>query len=57
MTLPIGKVTGVAPMPASLIDAAGDVPFMPAGREQKPLPEDRVVFEQRPSEDGEDPAG
>jgi antitoxin VapB len=33
------------PMPWELIDALGDNPFMPEGREQPELPADRVVFE------------
>jgi antitoxin VapB len=33
------------PMPWLLIDKTGDRTFMPDGREQPVLPEDRVVFE------------
>jgi antitoxin VapB len=32
-------------MPWELIDSLGDNPFMPQGREQPPMPEDRVVFD------------
>jgi antitoxin VapB len=32
-------------MPWSLIDQTGDSPFMPQGREQPALPDERVVFE------------
>ena len=32
-------------MPWSLIDATGDTPFMPDGRDQSATPEDRTVFE------------
>jgi antitoxin VapB len=33
------------PMPWDMIDQFGDTPFMPEGREQPPMPEDRTVFE------------
>ncbi len=33
------------PMPWRLIDETGDRTFMPDGREQPSMPEDRVVFE------------
>jgi antitoxin VapB len=33
-------------MPWALIDSLGDTPFMPEGREQPPMPEDRVVFDE-----------
>jgi antitoxin VapB len=33
------------PMPWKIIDQTGDLPFMPEGREQPAMPEDRVVFE------------
>jgi antitoxin VapB len=32
-------------MPWSLIDMTGDVPFMAEGRENTPMPDDRVVFD------------
>jgi antitoxin VapB len=32
-------------MPWALIDATGDNPFMPEGRDQPEMPVDRVVFE------------
>jgi antitoxin VapB len=34
-----------APMPWGQIDQLGDSPFMPEGREQPEMSEDRVVFE------------
>jgi antitoxin VapB len=34
-----------AAMPWAIIDAAGDSPFMPRGRDQPAMPKDRVVFE------------
>jgi antitoxin VapB len=34
-----------AKMPWALIDQTGDSPFMPEGRDQPPIPKDRVVFE------------
>jgi antitoxin VapB len=33
------------PMPWSVIDALGDKPFMPRGREQPEMPSGRIVFE------------
>ncbi|MCI0601108.1 MAG: AbrB/MazE/SpoVT family DNA-binding domain-containing protein [Beijerinckiaceae bacterium] len=33
------------PMPWAEIDAIGDRPFMPQGREQPEMPADRIVFE------------
>ena len=33
------------PMPWAAIDALGDNPFMPQGREQPEMPTDRVIFE------------
>jgi antitoxin VapB len=35
-----------APMPWGAIDALGDTPFMPGGREQPESPEERRVFEE-----------
>lgn len=32
-------------MPWAIIDATGDSPFMPEGRDQPALPKDRAVFE------------
>ncbi len=32
-------------MPWALIDQTGDSPFMPEGRDQPPMPQDRLVFE------------
>jgi antitoxin VapB len=32
-------------MPWSLIDATGDTPFMPEGRDQPRMPDDPIVFE------------
>jgi len=40
---PIEAAAG--PMPWAAIDALGDKPFMPEGREQPPMPADRIVFE------------
>ena len=40
---PIG---GPSTMPWDQIDALGDMPFMPEGREQPAMPVDRVVFEE-----------
>lgn len=34
-----------APMPWAAIDALGDKPFMPDGRDQPPMPSDRDVFD------------
>jgi antitoxin VapB len=39
---PLDAAAGV---PWALIDATGDAPFMPEGREQPAMPDDRVVFE------------
>lgn len=33
------------PMPWMLIDETGDRPFMPGGREQPPMPDDRIAFD------------
>ncbi len=33
------------PMPWAVIDGMGDPVFVPGGREQPDMPEDRVVFE------------
>ena len=40
---PIGEI---GPMPWDLIDGLGDAPFMPDGRDQPPLPADRLVFDE-----------
>ncbi len=40
---PIGRPSA---MPWDQIDALGDVPFMPEGREQPAMPADRVVFDE-----------
>jgi antitoxin VapB len=37
--------SGATPVPWDLIDQLGDHPFMPGGREQPDMPEDRVIFE------------
>jgi antitoxin VapB len=36
----------IGPMPWRLIDETGDRAFMPDGREQPGMPEERVVFDQ-----------
>jgi antitoxin VapB len=47
----VGSRVILEPMPASgempwaEIDALGDAPFMPQGREQPAMPEDRIVFD------------
>jgi antitoxin VapB len=33
------------PVPWDVIDRTGDSPFMPEGREQPPMPQDRRIFE------------
>ncbi|MFI5015210.1 MAG: antitoxin [Hyphomicrobiales bacterium] len=38
-------LTPAEAMPWALIDQLGDTPFMPEGREQPEMPQDRVAFE------------
>ncbi len=40
---PIGRASA---MPWDQLDALGDAPFMPEGREQPDMPADRVVFDE-----------
>jgi antitoxin VapB len=40
---PIGRPSA---MPWHQIDALGDTPFMPEGREQPAMPADRIVFDE-----------
>ncbi len=37
--------SSATPMPWAAIDQLGDKPFMPGGREQPAMPEDKVIFE------------
>jgi antitoxin VapB len=38
-------MTPDAAMPWALLDELGDTPFMPEGRDQPEMPEDRITFE------------
>ncbi len=39
-------LAAAGPMPWDLIDGLGDMDFMPEGREQPPMPDDRAIFEE-----------